>query len=246
MARINSRNRITGTLGNMVLKTVNQQTIVQSRPGKGTMKQTAATKASATDFGINSTNAKMMYMAQNSIVQHMADGTMAYRFRTATYQGVLADTAAPKGQKQLWNGDVSVLQHFEFNVNSPYMHWVKVLPQITYTAQREVQLVIPAFKAYESIQWLPRAQRAVLCYMVSAHHPTSFALVQQQLLPITISGSNAVIAATTLQSNPILQQSLVMVSGVLWWYRDAAQVGSFCMNSKTCNPAMVLQSFKAL
>ncbi|MGO2358225.1 MAG: hypothetical protein ACTH6S_11320 [Mesonia sp.] len=45
---------------------------------------------------------------------------MFNQFRKTVYQAMLSNTEIPKGEKDLWQGEISLLDGFEFNLSSLY------------------------------------------------------------------------------------------------------------------------------
>lgn len=240
MARINNRNKITGLIGNVVFKEVNGQLILQSRPGKNGVHQTTATKKSATDFGNNSVNSKKLYQAMQTLLLGYNDGSMAYRFRAQSYQGVLADTQHPRGQKTLWHGNPHVLQGFEFNLNSLYSNYCSVPTAFNINTNHTVTLDITSFVPKTDLLLPANTQQLTLCFMVNAYHSTTMAVQHQQLFTLPITNVQNTQQAISFTSSVIPVQSLVLVTACILYYNHSAALGNICLNHKGMHPAAIV------
>ena len=120
MAQLDKHNRLIGGLGDLVFRQVNGKTIVQVKLGKNGVNQTKQTKLSSSDFGTASSTTKCLSMTLRRLFLTYYDHQMFNRFRKTVYQAMLSNTEIPKGEKDLWQGEISLLDGFEFNLSSLY------------------------------------------------------------------------------------------------------------------------------
>ena len=83
MATLGNKKTFSGLVGNVVFRNLNNKQIIQSRPSG--LKQTKATKISASEFGSCSHWAKQLRIGLTSFLVKLTDGAMHQRFATVIY-----------------------------------------------------------------------------------------------------------------------------------------------------------------
>ena len=86
------------------------------KPGKNGVKQSQRTKLSASDFGTASSTTKRLSISLRGLFHTYDDSQMYNRFRKTVHQAMLHNTEILKGQKDLWEGDISLLARVRPNL----------------------------------------------------------------------------------------------------------------------------------
>jgi len=120
MAIGGNEGKFKGSIGGLTYRIVNGKTIVQSKPAARTVKQTEPTKASCTDFSVGSNRAKILRLVLSPLVRGMQDKEMVGRLTAAVAAVVRSNTSLPAGFRDLEDGQLHLLENFEFNVLSPF------------------------------------------------------------------------------------------------------------------------------
>src|SRR5690606_26619675 len=128
MAIIDKKGFIRGRIGNTVYRKVGDTNIIQSRPAR--VRQTAATKESALEFGLASSTAKVLRHMFAGL-SHYADGGMINRLNNTVLNAIRNGNGANPGQRHLHQGDLSQLVGFQFNRNSPLEETLAIAPVIS-------------------------------------------------------------------------------------------------------------------
>lgn len=164
MAVIDKKGFIRGSIGNMVYRKVGDTNIIQSKPSR--VRQSAATKESALEFGLASSSAKVLrYMFAG--LSYYADGGMINRLNNTVLNAIRNGKAAPRGQRDLHQGDLSLLAGFQFNRNSPLQDTLSLAPVVSVENDGSVKLSMPAV-GKEDLCWIPDAQTCALRFTVMA------------------------------------------------------------------------------
>ncbi len=162
MAIIDKKGYIRGRIGNLVYRKVGDTNIIQSRPAK--VRQTTATKESALEFGLASSTAKVLrYMFAG--LSHYADGGMINRMNQCVLQAIRNGGGATRGQRDLHQGDLSLLEGFQFNKNSPLNEILPFMPTVSVAEEGSVRVILPAMDS-EELGWLYGAEGCSLRFTV--------------------------------------------------------------------------------
>ncbi len=76
------------------------------------------TRENGAEFGRSGKGGKTLRTAIRSLIQNISDGRMIARLTKEMMRAVKADTTNPRGARNLVDGDLLLLQGFEFNANS--------------------------------------------------------------------------------------------------------------------------------
>ncbi|PWG82385.1 hypothetical protein [Pararcticibacter amylolyticus] len=139
MAILERNGALHGTAGTVVFRRFRNSTVVQGLP-KRKKKQTPASQASAGEFGVASTAAAAIRLVLRSVFRNRHDGAMVNRFNSAVYQSILRSKTALRGARDLHDGDLSCLEGFEFNANSPLREALRVRPTVSLTSGGKVRV----------------------------------------------------------------------------------------------------------
>jgi len=141
MAKQVSIFRISGRLGNQVYyyrkdKKNRKQYLVRRAPE--TVKQSAATKKAATDFGIASKSSALIRNALHEHTQHCYDNTLHYRLNAIMGKILRAD-----GSRILTAANMQSLKNFQFNKGASIDQLLKVTPVIEKDDQDDLSISFP-------------------------------------------------------------------------------------------------------
>ena len=133
--------RISGRLGNQVYyyrkdKKNRKQYLV--RRAAETVRQSAATKRAATDFGIASKSSRLIRHALHEYTRHCYDNTLHYRLNATMRKILHAD-----GNRILAGTNMQSLKNFQFNKEAGIHHLLKASPVIERNDQGELNLSFP-------------------------------------------------------------------------------------------------------
>jgi len=244
MATINSKGQLSGTVGPYSFRVVNGKAIVQSKPGRNNVKQTEATKSSASDFGKASYTAKQIRLALFTILQNMTDSRMHIRFATKVYETALSAIELPKGKKLFADGNFSVMQNFEFNSNSLFSRYATIKPQATLNALGQIQLSIPKIYPRNEVLFPIQASDCQLCFMVSAFDKDDYVISYCEVFNVELSLESRVVPPQEFITPELPKNAIVFVCQALFYYRKNSVIGKIPLNSKEVHPVSILGVFK--
>jgi len=122
-----------GSIGNVSFRKNGAVTVVQQNPGKGNVKQTAATKRTASRFGeIISPLAKHIRIAFREPVMGFYDGSMVNRMNSAISIIINQHLVSPDSY-QFNEQSFSRLNDFDFNLNSLLNRYLLIKPSLNVT-----------------------------------------------------------------------------------------------------------------
>lgn len=238
MATLGNKKTFNGMVGNVVFRTMNNKQIVQSRPSS--VKQTTATKKSATEFGSCSRWAKQVRIGLTPFLVGLTDGAMYQRFTTTVYNAVKSNSELAQGERNPLNSDMKSLEGFEFNAHSPFAS--HFLPAISaeINNNKEVLISLSAFDPKTEMVFpldCNTAKLAVFVYATDLLDPED-TIVFHNL--ISIDKNRVVPAQTILTTAPIPEGYFVLASVKLLYYNPNLITESTYLNTKTFSPAMVV------
>lgn len=225
-------------VGNVVFRIRDGRQIVQSRPSK--VRQTAATKKSASEFGSCSKWTKQLRNGLAPFLIRLTDSTMHSRFSAAMYNTIKGNTALPIGQRAPWNSTMAPLQGFDFNTHSPFTNYFKPAIVAELNTNKEASISIPAFDPQTDVVFptgCTTAKLAFYIYATNLQDPES-TLVFHSLLPI--DKHTTVPAQNLVTTTPLPQNWFVIASVKLLYYNPNVLTESNYLNTKTFSPAMVV------
>ncbi|RZK53721.1 MAG: hypothetical protein EOO91_17165 [Pedobacter sp.] len=152
MALFDGKN-LKGSLGNLSFRPLRDGlSSVQTKPGKGNVKQTANTKKSASLFGsLVSPFAKHIRFHFKGLVNEYSDRQMVNRINSAI-SIIINQHLEPDG-KIVFNAEsFNRLKGLEFNTNSPLVDSLLTMPKISFEDDK-VHITIPSFKVAKNIKF---------------------------------------------------------------------------------------------
>jgi hypothetical protein len=132
-----------GRIGNYSFRVVRGKQVVQSRPGPGRMKQTAATKKAAGLFGKSSALAKIIRKGLLSSSHRYYDTNMVSNFTKAMH-ATLSSCYNPKtGIYNFAEDSFKNLNGVNFNAHSPLQKYLWLMPESTFD-HNTLKVTLPA------------------------------------------------------------------------------------------------------
>ncbi|MDQ7916906.1 hypothetical protein RBU60_04910 [Mesonia sp. MT50] len=246
MAQLDKHNRFIGGLGDLVFRQVNGKTIVQMKPGKNGVKQTKQTKLSSSDFGTASSTTKCLSMTLRRLFLTYYDHQMFNRFRKTVYQAMLSNTEIPKGKKDLWQGEISLLDGFEFNLSSLYTDYCSLGIHCSLTPTQEIKLETEVFNPKTQLKWPEKTHRAEVCYLISTYAKDTYTPLIEEVFKINVTPFSSPLAAQSFITPSLASNCLVLVSSCIWFFREDALIGAIATNHKDLHPAKIEKAFRIL
>jgi len=243
MARINTKGMLSGTVGNYSFRVLNGKAIVQSKPGRNRVKQTAATKSSASEFGTANTLARQVREMLYPLLQDLSDSKMYNRFATALYGVLLGCTSLPKGKRTLLDGNLEDLAHFEFNSASPFSKYCRVQVQAVLDGQGQIRITTASFNSRQNVAQVETATDAILVFLVTAFDPHNGEESYSKLFQCPFRLDGNAIAAQEWTTAALREGQVAIASAALFYYRGNNLVGPVRLNSKQLHPSAILKAF---
>ena len=238
MATLGNKKSFGGLVGNVVFRYRDGKQIVQSRPTN--VKQTVATKNSASEFGKCSSWAKQLRKNLAPLLVGLTDGYMYQRFTAAVYNTIKLNTALSKGERTPLNTNMKPLEGFEFNTHSPFAHYFRSTLLAELTANKEVLISIPNFNPKTEMLFPDGCSTAkLMLYAVATDFKdTTTPLVFHNVLDInksTLIPTQMVLTTTALPDG-----YFVVVSAKLLYYNSNLLTESTYLNTNELSPAKIV------
>ncbi len=120
MAKQKGAHRLTGTIGELTYyKSKNgyivRETSALSAQRLATDPAFARTRENMSEFGRAGKSGKYIRSAFRSLIQNAKDSTLVGRLTKAIMQVIKTDSISPRGERNLTEGDTTMLQGFDFN-----------------------------------------------------------------------------------------------------------------------------------
>lgn len=242
MAIIDSKGRLHGKLGNVVYRTVGKTAIVQSKAGE--VKQTAATKQSAMEFGLASNCSKIIRTAFFPLT-YTADGGMINRLNGAVLKCIKNSENQKRGERDLHDGDLKFLEGFQFNRYSPLNSALKIRPIAELDSSNRIRVQIPAFKDIADLLHPIHSQSCVLRLMILAINFRDDYYQYTSYIDIEIAKRELFLGHEWRPEEVLPSGSIAFVSASLHYYGASGMVEeAISLNSRECSPAELLAAFK--
>jgi hypothetical protein len=145
----------TGRIGNVIHYKLGDKFYSRVAPGK--FKQTKATKAKASEFGMASTIGRIIRQNLETVIFNMADNKMQTRLVGEIFQWLQVSRHEPSS-----NVTKPHLDRFIFSTESPQLpsRW-KANFMVSSPASGQIQITIPSFIPYSSFKAPPRTTNVV-------------------------------------------------------------------------------------
>lgn len=244
MAQLDKHNRLIGGLGDLVFRQIDGKTIVQLKPGKDGVKQTKRAKLSASDFGTASRTTKSLTVPLRRLFLTYYDSQMFNRFRKAVYQAMLRNTDIPKGEKDLWEGELSLIDGFEFNLSSLYSDYCHLEVTVSLTPTQAIKIETSEFNPQTQLRWPKKIYRAEVCYLLTVYDKDTYKPLQREVFQIEVERTASTIAPQSYITPSLPLNSLAVVSSCVWFFEERAVVDRTTINHKGLHPAKILTVLK--
>jgi hypothetical protein len=245
MARIDSKGRLTGSIGPVSYRSFNGTTYLQSKPGRGNVKQTSATQQTASDFGRASSIAKNMRQALFPILHNHSDTAFYRRFTAQVHTATQDGNPQPKGSRSLWNGNLSVLSPIDCNAASPFANYCTLIPELAMSIDREVTITLPEFTVTEGIIKHGDVTDAELAFLVTCVDAETGTQTHAELFKLEITLANGTLPAQQWTTAVVPENQLIIVAAAVFYYRRNAVAGLIGRNSKEFHPCAVISVMRS-
>jgi hypothetical protein len=145
-----------GSIGNLSFSKLGNKNVVRSKPGKGNVKQTEATKKSASVFGTYiSPLSKYVRMSFQALLTGFYDGAMVNRMNS-DISIILYQSITAQGTFKLEKQSFDRLTGFNFNLVSVLNKSLLIIPETKFTAD-EIVVSVPEFLVSKGLRFPPKA-----------------------------------------------------------------------------------------
>lgn len=240
MAISDNDGRFKGGVGNLTYRIIGGKVIVQTKPGRGTMKQTKASKASNTDFCLASNRAKILRLVLMPMLKGNYDRGMVNRFNSAVTKVIRSNTGLACGYRDLEDGNLDLLNGFEFNLNSPFSKLLQAKLQLEQTYFDGIRISLSAFKVSEVLFFPQRADGCKLKILISAirlkDNQYQYCGVAEMNIPV---GTTDILATAWTFKRNLPEDCLLMAACSLEYYAEGLDE-LINLNQKDFHPVSLL------
>ena len=143
MAIVDKFGGIHGAFSNLIYRSYRNMRILQMKPKK--VKQTNNSKQAGKEFGLSSCTGRIIREVFD-VIYAGYDGEMVNRLCSQVYQSITASKTKQRGERDLHDAELSYLEGFQFNNNSPLHKVMKVRPVVSLNQEGKVQVNLPAMR----------------------------------------------------------------------------------------------------
>ena len=232
---------ISGSMGNVVYKEINGVQVMQSKPGKGGVRQTPATKESASIFGKASTLASFFRGRMHHVINDNADGLVVSRFTTAV-SSVIRHCYSPQTKTFHFEKDsFQSLIGFDFNIKSPLQKSMWLMPE-SKLAENKLTITLPELKTHEELKFpkgtnLCEIKICVLLYRLEEGMEYKSAIVKT----VEITSDLAILEEQDIEFN--IPEGCFCIAAIGLHYYQVDQNVTTDRNSKIFNPAAICAAY---
>lgn len=239
MASKDNQGNFRGRIGNLTYRVINGVNVIQSRPGPNLMKQTSATQSSSTDFSVASNRAKIIRTILYPMIKDHFDRQMVNRFNALMGDVIRSNEDLAPGQRDLGDGQLSLLNGFDFNVRSPFANYFK-LDFVQQFSPWGLRLTLPAFNPNAMVNFPQGATGCNLRVLVSALDLDQNKYCYCDSRELEILTAERMVAATDWFFNAHLpDHALVMATVSLEFYTEGL-MEDISLNGPALHPCMIL------
>ena len=240
MATSDDSGKFKGNIGNLTYRIINGIAVIQSRPGPGTVKQTEPTKASSVDFSLSSNRGKILREILFPMIRGLQDNKMVNRLNVAVAEVIRSNTSLSSGYRDLEDGDLQLLNGFEFNRHSPFSKMFKAKLHLDQNYVEGVKISMDAFNAREAITFPEMASGCTLRVLLSAvslaHNEYQYCGTAELDIP---ANSEEVPAITWSFINGLPENCLFIAACSLDFYENGL-FDSASLNNKMLHPVALI------
>lgn len=242
MATLNNKGHLSGGMGPIYYRTLNGKTIVQSKPGKGNVRHAKETLLSASEFGMASSMGKSIRTSLFPILQNKADKRMSSRLASVLYKAIINNNITPKGDRHLADGDLSQLDHFQFNSNSPYGTYCTLAPLLSFNGPGQLVISLPSFDATKVLMMPESATDCEICYMAMAWDPQTRLADYIALFKLHITAETVVVPAQQWHTEVLAEGQIIFLLAAVFYFRQDKLMGSIPLNTIDLHPCELVNA----
>jgi len=244
MARVNTKGQLSGSVGPTYYRQLNGITVLQTKPGKR-KKQSKASKVSASEFGIASSAAKKIRLWLFPLLQNLNDAYMHTRFSSKVFQAIAKRTNKNEDNNSLIDGELSILNRFQFNTNTVFEDYCKIQPILNYEAATGLSIALPEFNSNEAIAKIEHATDCELCYLVTAFDQSMEAVTYTDVFKVAVPLHGNTISPQQWNTAVLAADQLLIVTAALFYFRKDKLMGAVPLNSKQLHPCEIVAVFRS-
>ncbi|WP_256012362.1 hypothetical protein [Desertivirga xinjiangensis] len=237
MARIDKNGIIHGSKANDVYREYQGKQVIQSKPKE--FKQTPNSQEGNLEFSLSSTTAMAIRHAFGYTYAGY-DGKMVNRLNSAVYSCILA-SSKERGERDLNDADLSYLEGFQFNNNSPTDKVFKKKPKAYLDAENKILIDIPSLSYYDIKS--SHTGDYLLRFVVIAFHFKNKAFHYNGLKEITIRRGETLEGGEIRLEDELLKGRVIMLSMSLHGYHNDHFGGVQTINSSSWSPSEILAAW---
>lgn len=238
MATQGHKNQLNGAIGPIIFQQRYGKTIVRSKPDR--MRQTQATKSSSSEFQYCSRWSKFLRSGLKPLWLGNTDPLVSQRLTGALYAALQRNTAFPKGERNWSNTDMSGINGFEVNTQSPFESFCKEEIGAELTAMRTLKLTVPELITAQSIRYPEGCTDAELVCCITATKIPNGELIKTVAEHFTLPKSSDTLSIPIFESEPLPVCCIIVVAAQLVYYRNNTVSGRYALNTKKMNPGALL------
>ncbi|WP_069660198.1 hypothetical protein [Arcticibacter eurypsychrophilus] len=247
MATIDKKGMVHGTAGSVIYREYRGKNIIQGKAKA--FKQTEKTKRSATEFGLSSSSAAVIRTAFEPAYL-FKDGTAAYRSTQMVYRSILNNVSGEKGKRDLHDGDLSLLNSFEFNANCKLHDVLQMSHEVSKSEDGLVSVTISNLNTQTSIKRPKNANGAYMKHrirlMLVAFNFREQYYENLGYQDVDIEGYQITEGQVITFKEAVPEDCLALVSMSLMLYSTLSQTNeSILLNSVAFSPCAIIGAFQS-
>ncbi len=240
MSKLNLKEQLTGGIGPVYTRVLNGRMIMQTKPGKGRVKQNIRTKQNASEFGRTSSAGKNIRIGLQGILQGWHDNVMYSRLTGRLYEAVKADVTSGAGKRHLAAGDLALLKGFEFNTASLFSDWSMMQPNVLRNADNSLSINLNIPEGATMVKpYTAATGHEVIVYVAVFDKETLMPKHEQFIYKYDPASDEN--SGTAWQTPVIPNDSIALVTVALTYYRNDGIWGKKYLNAKDFHPCLLLE-----
>jgi hypothetical protein len=157
---------------------------------------------------------------------------------------MLENDQAPKGEKNLWEGVISLLDNLEFNHSSRFTDYCNVEPDYMLQKASNIKITIPSFNPKTQIKWPNKVYRAKLCYIITTYAKETYKPLKDEVFKIEFGFSSPPLAAKSFVSKTLPSPCFVIISCCILYFKNDSLLGSILLNHTKLHPAKIAKTLR--
>jgi hypothetical protein len=146
----------------------------------------------------------------------------------------------------LADGDLSLINHFQCNIESPFSDYCTIIPQLHVDESRIVTVALSEFKIADAFIAPSNASQIALCFLVSCIDSDTVSEMHSESfkLDLSLRDPNAVVLPQQWQTAALPQNCIVFVSVAVIFYQTAKLLEKVNLNNKMLHPCEIVTAFR--